>query len=70
MLFRSCDDDNVDNGDGCSATCQLELQCGAGEVPVIMTSTASSAIPDTNTFTNFSQTVTQAGGVRSVAERW
>jgi cysteine-rich repeat protein len=62
---ETCDDGNTGDGDGCSATCQLELTCSAGS-PVILRSAAPSVIvPDSNaTGVSMPITVSSVGTVR------
>ena len=48
-LGEVCDDDNFVSGDGCSAACQPDISCGAGETPVVLANTSTAAIPDTHT---------------------
>ena len=62
-----CDDDNVTSGDGCSATCQPDITCAAGQTPVVLFNNTSVAIPDNNT-TGVSSpiAVATAGAVKKV----
>jgi cysteine-rich repeat protein len=61
-----CDDNNIASGDGCSSACVFDIGCGAGETPVIVTTPAATAVPDTilGLFSNAS--VGTAGLVRRV----
>ncbi|HUQ07251.1 MAG TPA: DUF4215 domain-containing protein [Kofleriaceae bacterium] len=63
---EACDDNNVVSADGCSATCAVEITCGANETPVVVTSTASTAIPDDQVFHDYSLTMPTSGAIRRV----
>ena len=62
-----CDDNNVVSGDGCSATCMPDISCPAGQNPVIVTNSMSTAIPE-NVYggVNSSITIPAAGLVKRV----
>lgn len=63
---ESCDDFNTELGDGCSASCQIELACAAGQIAVITRSTAAPQIfQDANTTgTSMPITIGTGGTVR------
>jgi cysteine-rich repeat protein len=57
---ESCDDGNTTAGDGCSATCVMELNCAAGEVAVITTSADAKLLPPDNNTTGVTSTIAVA----------
>jgi cysteine-rich repeat protein len=62
---EQCDDGNLVSGDGCSSICQSDISCAVGQTPVIVSNTASLAIPDNNvTGASSLVNVTTAGGVK------
>jgi cysteine-rich repeat protein len=46
---EQCDDKNTTSGDGCSSTCQLDISCGMGEVPVLISNSTTTPVPDNYT---------------------
>jgi cysteine-rich repeat protein len=59
---EQCDDANTANSDGCSATCQLELACAAGQNAVVVQGTDQKAIIQDNNSSGVTSALAVAGG--------